>query len=119
MGTSPVRDTYFSLWTLTEEGIGDAAALEATIKTASAMIRDVGATCKLYVTVGSPYDLIGVAQGANLDDTKIVAIQQAIRVFGTLRTEFIKAREFSLEDYAEYLAEVKRLRGLKSPDTAS
>ena len=61
-----LRDTYFSMWTLTEKGIADAAALEATIRTASAMIQDAGGTCKLYVTVGSPYDLIGVANGSSV-----------------------------------------------------
>jgi uncharacterized protein with GYD domain len=108
-----IRDTYFSLWTLTEKGVSDAAALQATIRTASAMIRDAKGTCSLYVTVGSPYDLIGVAKGEKLEDEKITAIQQAIKAFGTLRTDFIKAREFSLDEYASYLADVTRLRALR------
>ena len=115
-GIEPICDTYFSLWTLTEDGIRDPDALQKTIETASAMIRDAGATCKLYVSVGSAYELIGVArnaQGGKLNDMHIVAIQQAIRAFGTLRTDFVKATEFLLEDFAEHVKEVKRLRDLK------
>ena len=106
-----VRDTYFSLWTLTDKGINDSTALKATIETASEMIRDSKGECHFYVTIGGPCDFIGVAQG--VDDTKIMAIQHAIKSFGTLRTEFIKASEFSLNDFGKYLDEIGRLHGLR------
>jgi hypothetical protein len=49
-----------------------------------------------------------------MDDSRIVQVQHAIKAFGTLTTDFVKAREFSLADWGQHLAEVSRLRGLKS-----
>ena len=112
--TDRIRDTYFSLWKMTDAGVRDPQLLKTTIDTASAMIRDAKGECRLYVTVGSGVDLIGVARGEAIDDTRIVQIQHAIKAFGTLSTEFIKAREFSLNDWGGYLTEVRRLQGLKS-----
>jgi len=117
--TGKIRDVYFSLWTLTDEGLRNSDTLDATIRTASAMIQDAGAECHFYVTVGGSCDFIGVAhgKGKELDETTIVAIQHAIKAFGTLRTEFIKAREFSLNDFTEFLKNAKRLRNLKARST--
>jgi uncharacterized protein with GYD domain len=108
------RDTYFSLWTLTDKGIADADALNTTIETASAMIRSIkGAECHFYVAVGGRYDYIGVATG--VDDRTIVAIQRAIEAFGTLRADFIKTIELSLKDFDYYLTKVGGFRALKAP----
>jgi uncharacterized protein with GYD domain len=111
--TDRVRDSYFSLWTLTEIGRRDPEAVQQTIAAASAMIRDLGGECRLYVCVGGWYDLIGVARGDALDDTKIVQVQHAIQAFGTLHVAFVKAREFSLSDFQAYTGEVRRLQQLK------
>src|SRR5688572_22056484 len=108
-----IRDTYFSLWTITDAGLRDAQLLKTTIDTASAMIRDAGGECRLYVTIGGRYDLIGVARGERLDDTRIVQIQHAIKAFGTLSTEFVKGREFSRNEWTQYVTEVARLKNLK------
>ena len=114
--TDRIRDTYFSMWKMTDVGLRDPQSLKATIDTASAMIRDAGGECRLYVTVGGSCDLIGVARGGEkeMDDSRIVQVQHAIKAFGTLTTDFVKAREFSLADWGQHLAEVSRLRGLKS-----
>ena len=106
-----LRDTYFSLWSLTDKGAGDPAAVRATIDTASAMIRDAKGECHLFVAIGGPWDFIGVATGVS--DEKIVAIQQAIRAFGTLRTDFVKTKEFSLPDFQKLIDDVKRFQTLK------
>lgn len=109
-----IRDTYFSLWTMTEAGIREPQLLKTTIDQASAMIRDLGGECRLYVAVGGSYDLIGVASGERIDDTRIVQVQHAIKAYGTLQTEFVKAREFSLGEFGAYVTEVNRLRSLKA-----
>ena len=106
-----IRDAYFSLWSLTEKGASDPAAVRRTIETASAMIRDAKGECNLYVTIGGPWDLIGVATGVS--DETIVAIQKAIQAFGTLRTDFVKTKEHSLPDFAKQIGEVKRFQALK------
>lgn len=108
-----IRDTYFSLWKMTDAGVRDPQLLKTTIETASAMIRDAGGECRLYVTVGGSCDLIGVARGDKIDDTRIVQIQHAIKSFGTLSTDFVKAREFAVADWGQYVTEVNRLRALK------
>ncbi len=46
------RDKYFSLWKLTETGATKPDLVKKTIAAASKMIRDVGAECHLYVTIG-------------------------------------------------------------------
>ena len=107
-----VRDYYFSLWKLTDAGRQDPAAVQRTIDTASAMIRNLGAQCSLYVAVGGAYDFIGVAYGATLDDAKIVAVQKAIQAFGTLQTTFIKTQEMSLAEFGAFTTEIQRLHGL-------
>jgi hypothetical protein len=109
LSTSAVRDTYFSLWTLTEKGITDPAAVQATIEAASAMIASAKAECHFYLAIGGAYDYIGVAKGAQLNDTKIVAIQHAIEAYGTLSGEFIATTEKSLKDFAAYIADVKKM----------
>ena len=104
-------DTYFSLWKLTDEGVRSPAGVRDTVGRASAMIRELGGECHLYVSIGGPYDMIGVARG--VDDTKIVQVQHAIRSLGALETTFIKTREFSSKDYRAYIRDVNRLRRLK------
>jgi len=106
-----LRDTYFSLWSLTDKGASEPAAVRATIETASAMIRDAKGECHLYVSIGGPWDFIGVATGVT--DEKIVAIQKAIQAFGTLRADFVKTKEFSLPDFSKLIDDVKHFRNLK------
>ena len=90
-------DTYFSLWTLTDTGVRNVELLRQTIEKASAMIRECGGTCRLHVSIGGQYDMIGVAKG--VDDATIVKIQHAIKSFGTLNTTFIKTKEYSSKDF--------------------
>ena len=105
------RDTYFSLWSVTDEGIRNVERLRATIEKASAMIREHGGECRLYVSVGGAHDMIGVAKG--IDDEKIVEIQHAIQSFGTLRTTFVKTKEFSLKEYRAHIKGVNKLRAVR------
>jgi len=104
------RDKYFSLWKLTAAGATSPDLVKKTIANASKMIRDVGAECHLYVTIGGMCDYIGVAGGEKLDDAKIIEIQLAIRAFGTFDTVFIKAKEYSLGQFDEFIANVNKFR---------
>jgi uncharacterized protein with GYD domain len=105
------RDTYFSLWALTEEGAQSPAKVRATIETASAMIRRAGGTCHLYVAIGGPWEMIGVAKG--VDDERIMEIQHAIRALGTVQTTFVKTKEFSLQQFQAFAENVTGLAALK------
>ena len=98
---SPQRDVYFSLWRITEFGARNPLLVRETIKKASAMIRATsGAECHLFITVGGHWDYIGLAWGT--DDERIVQIQHAIRAAGTFDATFVKAREFSLSEFAAF-----------------
>jgi uncharacterized protein with GYD domain len=103
------RDTYFSLWQLTEFGAGHPDEVRRTIQAASAMIRSQsGAECHLFIPVGGLWDFIGVAWG--IDDERIVAIQQAIRSTGTFDATFVKAREFTLAEFVKFSEMVEAFR---------
>lgn len=107
------RTKYFSLWTLTEHGATHPDEVKKTIDAASAMIKDVGAECHLYVTTGGACDFIGVAKGDSLDDAKIVEIQFAIRSFGTMTTVFIKGDEYSLREFGTFVERIDKFRKSK------
>ena len=104
-------DAYFSLWTLTEEGVRNPDRVRETLEKASVMIREVGGQCHLYLAIGGPFDMIGVATG--VDDTTIVQVQHAIRAMGTLHTVFLKTKEFSRADYQQHIARVVQLGNVK------
>jgi uncharacterized protein with GYD domain len=107
----PPRDIYFSLWTITAEGLRNPRRLQETIEAASAMIRESKGECHLHVAIGGAYDMIGVAQ--NVSDERIIEIQHAIQAFGTVTTIFIKTKEFSLQRYGEHIQEVIKLHSIK------
>jgi uncharacterized protein with GYD domain len=103
------RDTYFSLFRLTEFGAQHPAEVKRTLDTASAMVRATpGAECHLFIPIGGPWDFIGLTWGT--DDQRIVEIQQAVRSFGTFEETFVKTREFTLADYAAFAGHVEALR---------
>lgn len=105
-------ETYFSMWTLTDEGRRYPGKVQTTLELASNRLRDLGGRCRLYVTVGGPADLVGVAKGQPdqpLDERDILALQRAIEVSGVLRCVFFKAIEFTAIDYATYTDRVNSL----------
>lgn len=101
-------ETYFSLWTITDEGRRDPAKVHAALVLASNRLRELGGRCRLYVTIGGPADLVGVAKGP-LDERAMLALQQAIQVSGILKTVFFKTLEFTADDYAAYTENIARL----------
>jgi uncharacterized protein with GYD domain len=101
-------ETYFSLWTITEEGRRDPAKVQAALVLASNRLRDLGGRCRLYVTLGGPADLVGVAKGP-LDERQMLALQQAIQVSGILTTVLFKALEFTADDYAAYTTLIDKM----------
>jgi len=101
-------ETYFSLWTITEEGRRDPAKVQATLVLASSRLRELGGRCRLYASIGGPADLVGVAKGP-VDERAMLALQQAIQVSGVLKTVFFKALEFTADDYAAYTAQMANL----------
>ncbi len=106
------RDTYFSLWRLTQFGCQHPEEVRRTIQTASAMIRSQsGAECHLFIPIGGEWDYIGIAWG--IDDERIVAIQQAIRAIGTFEATFVKAREFTLADFGRFAELVEVFKSVK------
>jgi len=102
-------DTYFFMWNLTDEGTKNPEAVREALKKASAMLRSLGGTCKLYVTLsGGRYELVGLAQG--IDDTKAAKLLQAVNALGPLRTTtFLKTRDHYLVEYDRVVDDVKRL----------
>ena len=101
-------ETYFSLWTITEEGRRDPAKVQAALLLASKGLKTLGGRCRLYVAMGGPAHLIGVAKGP-VDEKKMLALQQAIEASGVLQKVFFKGIEFTAKDYAEYTAQIAQL----------
>lgn len=106
------RDTYFSLFRLTDFGARHPEEVKKALDTASRMVRETGgeAECHLFIPIGGPWDFIGLTWGT--DDQRIVEIQQAVRSFGTFEETFVKAREFTLADYNAFVGQVEKLRKL-------
>jgi hypothetical protein len=107
-------ETYFSMWTITEEGRRDPAKVQAALVLASKGLRELGGRCRLYATMGGPADLIGVAKGpvdkgkGRLDEQAMLALQQGIQASGILKTVFFKAFEFTQDGYAKHTADIDR-----------
>ena len=102
------EDHYFFLWNVTDEGLRNVEALKDTIRKASAMVRNLGGTCRLYVTIGGRYEMVGVAQG--IDDTKAAELLLAVNALRTMRTTtFLKARNFSLDQHDSFINEAMGL----------
>lgn len=101
-------DQYFFLWNLTDEALRNVEALKLAIRTASGMVRQLGGTCRLYVTIGGQYDLVGVAQG--IDDTKAAELLLAVNGLRMVKTTvFMKAKNFSLSQYDQFVDEAAGL----------
>ena len=105
-------DTFYSLWTITEEGLRNPGLVHDLLMLASEKLRKIGGRCRLYVTMGGPADLIGVAKaekGAQLDEQKMLALQNAIQASGLLTTVFFKAHEFTADGHAAYTTSIKSM----------
>jgi hypothetical protein len=104
-----IPDTYFSLWTITEEGERDPTKVQQALEMASAELRELGGKCQLFVTMGGPADLIGVAKGP-VNEAGMLALQRAVQATGVLTAVFFKAIEFTAGDFAKYTSKVESLR---------
>jgi len=104
-------ETYFSLWTITDEGRRNPAQVLDALLMASEGLKEIGGRCRLYVTMGGPADLVGVAKPRNgqLDEAAMLALQTAIQATGVLKTVFFKALEFTAEDYKAYTKKIGSL----------
>ena len=101
-------DHYFFVWNVTDEGLRNIEALKDTIRRASAMVDVLRGRCRLYVTIGGPYDMIGVAEGIN--DAQAAELLLAVNALRTIRTTaFFKARNFSLDQYDSFVNETAGL----------
>jgi uncharacterized protein with GYD domain len=93
---------YVFMWTLTEAGSKDLARVKAGIRTSSAMVKALGGSCRLYVTTGGPYDLVGIARG--LDDTQASQLRLAVDALGHVRTTtFFKLQDFTLDEFDRHV----------------
>ncbi len=101
-------ETYFSLWTITEEGRRDPAKVLAALMLASKGLKQLGGRCRLYVAMGGPADLVGVAKGP-VKESEMLALQQAIEGSGVLKKVFFKAIEFTAKDYEAHTAMIAAL----------
>jgi hypothetical protein len=102
-------ETYFSMWTITEEGRRDPAKVQAALVLASKGLKKLGGRCRLYVAMGGSADLIGVAKGpmdGQLDEQAMLALQRAIQASGILTAVFFKAFEFTADGYAKYTEDI-------------
>src|SRR5262245_32047781 len=92
------QTTYFSLWPITDEGRRDPGKVQEALLLASKGLKEIGGRCRLYVTLGGPADLVGVAKPAKeeqLNEAAMLALQTAIQASGVLKTVFFKALEFT------------------------
>lgn len=106
-------DYYFFLWNVTEEGLRNLHALKETIARASAMVRKLGGKCRGYVTIGGPYDIVGIAQG--IDDAKAAKLLLAVNALRTIHTTaFFKATDFYLPEYGNFITDATKLARVKS-----
>jgi uncharacterized protein with GYD domain len=106
----PPAETYFSLWTITEAGRREPAQVQAALAMASRGLKGLGGRCRLYVTMGGPFDLVGVAKGP-VDEQAMLALQRAIQASGVLTTVFFKSFEQTAADYAKYTEHIATLKG--------
>jgi uncharacterized protein with GYD domain len=112
------KPKYFFLWTLTEEGRRRPTEVLRAIKQASAMVAaSPGGECHLYVSVGGPYDMIGVLSG--VDERRAIEIKQAIDALGMMETAFANTREFYLNAYQAHISRVAELVAVKLGDRPS
>jgi uncharacterized protein with GYD domain len=95
------------MWTLTESGTSDITTVKAAIRTASGMVRELGGTCRLYVTTGGPYALVGIARG--LDDARAGQLRLAVDALGAMQTTFFKTHDFTLDEFDAYIDAAARL----------
>ncbi|HKW91639.1 MAG TPA: hypothetical protein VJX92_07050 [Methylomirabilota bacterium] len=104
-------ETYFSLWTITDEGRRDPGKVQEALLLASKGLKEIGGRCRLYVTMGGPADLVGVAKprGDQLDEASMLALQTAIQASGVLKAVFFKALEFTADGYAAHTEQINNL----------
>lgn len=100
--------SYFFMWTLSDAGSKDVTKLKTTIRTASAMVRDLGGSCRLYVTTGGQYDMVGIARGLN--DDQAGQLRFAVDALGTIRTTtFFKVQDFTLDEFDKHIDAAAKL----------
>jgi uncharacterized protein with GYD domain len=104
----PRASSYVFMWTLTDAGRSDVTRVKTSIRTASAMVRDLGGSCRLYVTTGGYYDMVGIARGLN--DDQAGQLRLAVDALGTIRTTtFFKAQDFTLDEFDRHIDAAAKL----------
>jgi uncharacterized protein with GYD domain len=99
---------YVFMWKLTDAGGKDLAKVKTGIRTSSAMVRDLGGSCRLYVTTGGEHDLVGIARG--LDDAKASQLRFAVDALGHVKTTtFFKMQDFSLDEFDGHMDSAAKL----------
>src|SRR4051812_9461820 len=99
----PQEGYYFFMWNLTDAGVKDVDSVRKAIRTASAMCRDLGGTCRLHVTTGGQYDMVGIARG--ITDAQASQLKWAVDALGLFKTTtFFKAHDFSLDEFDTHVA---------------
>jgi len=94
----PPKHRYFFMWHLTEEGIRDSRAVQASIRRASQMVERLGGRCQLHVGLGDGYDMIGIAEG--IDDEQASQLRHAVNALGHFHTTtFLKTRDYFLHEF--------------------
>ena len=95
-------ETFFLLFTFTDEGIRSVKSHHQRIRRANSIVRAAGATCHFYLTVAGPYDMISVVTG--ISDVDLARLVLALNSLGTVRTTVVKALQFYEREYAAFLA---------------
>lgn len=99
---------YFFMWNVTEAAVTDIVKVKNAIRTASAMVRDLGGSCRLYVTTGGHHDMVGIARG--LDDAQAGQLRFAVDALGAFRTTaFFKVQDFTVDEFDQHIDAAAKL----------
>jgi len=91
----------FLLFRFTDEGIRSVKRHSERTRRASEIVQRAGGTCRYFLTVAGPYDMISIVEG--LDDRALARLVLSLNSLGTVRTEVVKSLAFHADDYAQFL----------------
>lgn len=96
------QETFFLLFKFTDQGIRNLRGQSDRVKRANDIVTQAGGTCRYYLTVAGPYDMISVVTG--LSDTDLTRLVLALNSLGTVQTTVVKTLHFYAEQYGRFLA---------------
>jgi uncharacterized protein with GYD domain len=95
---APQESHYVFMWNVTDAAATNLNNLKAAMRTASGMVRDLGGTCRLYVTTGGEYDFVGIARG--ITDAQASQLRLAVDGLGQVKTTtFFKLQDYTLDEF--------------------